>query len=77
MPRCQERNSSFRRRTSSPSLDRVDPVMKKASTPKARTGPGEGYIGAPAARVSGRRLLIPCFRLPIHETTGTMGMTAA
>ncbi len=38
MPRCQARNSSLRRRRSSPSLDRVVPVMRALATPKARTG---------------------------------------
>src|SRR5436309_14529167 len=42
MPRCQERNSSFRRRTSSPSLDRVDPVMEKILNAKSPDGAGRG-----------------------------------
>ena len=44
MPRCQERNSSLRRRSSSPSLEIRVPVIGTAPTPKTRTGPGRGYI---------------------------------
>ncbi len=47
MPRCQERNRSWRRRRSSPSLERVDPVIC-CPTPKARhrAGFGSSFIVA-------------------------------
>src|SRR5262249_46786579 len=57
MPRCQERNRSLRRRTSSPWLERVVPVIigflaARDATPKSPDGPGAGHIATLTAYVS-------------------------
>ena len=52
MPRCQERNSSRRRRSSSPSLDRRRFRSMSHSNAKSPDGPGAGYIEASKAAMS-------------------------
>src|SRR5512139_2332310 len=48
MPRCQERNSSLRRRGSRPSLEILVPVTFKISNAKNPDGAGRGlYRGQP------------------------------
>jgi hypothetical protein len=57
MPRCHDRNKSLRRRTGNPSSECDPPGIGTlpasiGQTPKARTVPGEGYIGGQPANVS-------------------------
>src|SRR5262245_20043468 len=54
MPRCQQRNSSRRHRTSSPSLERFVPVLTQVSNAKNPDGAGTGYIEAWPSHVSRR-----------------------
>ena len=54
MPRCQARNRSLRRRSSSPSLERVVPVIdSQQPNAKSPDGPGEAHIAIVDADVSG------------------------
>src|SRR5882724_10710624 len=68
MPRCQAWNRSLRRRTSSPSLESVLPVI---STPKARTSRAMGYIEAESI-ISNRRMR-PNLLNPFFAAITTLG----